>query len=63
MDHDETGDVIEAIQKHFADRLSVWETEFIESVAEQHEAGRALSPRQLEKLSEIFEKASRGGRG
>jgi len=26
MDLDEIGDVIETIQRHFADRLSTWET-------------------------------------
>lgn len=63
MDHGEIGEVIETIQHHFSDRLSVWESEFIESLAEQHEQGRALSPKQTDKLSEIFEKVSRGGRG
>jgi hypothetical protein len=63
MERDEIGDVLAAIETHFSDRLSTWEEEFIESVTEQHEAGRLLSERQQTKLSEIFEKVSRGGRG
>jgi len=63
MEPNEIGDVIEALQAHFADRLSIWETDFLESVAEQYEQGRLLSQKQTDKLSEIFEKVSRGGRG
>lgn len=35
------------------DKCSKWEADFLESVAEQLEAGRDLSERQMEKIKQI----------
>jgi hypothetical protein len=36
------------------DKLTDWETKFMESIESQHKAGRTLSERQLETLEKIF---------
>lgn len=39
-------------------KLSTWGHDFIVSIKEQREAGRKLSPRQIEKLGEIWEEVT-----
>lgn len=43
------------------DRLNDWEREFIDSIKTQIVIGRALSPKQAERLDEIWEKATKKG--
>lgn len=59
----EVDDVLDTIEKHFSDRLSDWEAQFIESLQKQREYGKALSEKQKAKLDDVFERASNGGRG
>jgi len=46
-------DWIEAIEREGVN-LTVWETDFIESIRLQREAGRLLSPAQAEVLERIY---------
>lgn len=43
------------------DRLSNWEQDFLQSIAEQIAKGRALSEKQVNKLNSIWDKATEGG--
>jgi len=43
------------------ERLSDWESDFVSSLRDQLEAGRALSPKQIDVLDGIWEKVT--GRG
>ncbi len=56
----EVDDVLDAIEKHFADRLTSWETDFIESISAQWEQAMFLTAKQREKLEEIFERFAHG---
>jgi hypothetical protein len=42
-------------------RLSDWEQTFIESLTEQLEKGRVLSIKQIERLDQIWERATKNG--
>lgn len=42
-------------------RLDEWEQEFIASIKRQLKAGRTLSAKQIEKLDEVWEKATERG--
>jgi len=59
LSDEEIEEYIETLETHFSDRLSVWETEFLENVSEQWEARRFLTQGQRDKLNEIMEKYSR----
>lgn len=59
---DDVDDVIDALQRHYADQLSEWEESFLESIAEQWEDRVALTVKQREKLEQIFDRVSQGGR-
>ena len=63
MTSGEASEVVEAIEKHFSDYLSDWEASFVDDLARRLGAGYALTPRQCEKLDEVFERVSDGGRG
>lgn len=60
---DEVDDVLDAIRKHFYERLTVWECGFIDNVKAARDDGQKLTPTQRTKLDEIFEKVSNHGRG
>lgn len=60
---DDPAEVIATIEAHYADRLGDWEAQFLDSISRQLEDGRPLTPRQQQKLDEIFERVSNGGRG
>ena len=60
---DEVDAVVEVLQTHFHDRLSEWETGFVQSVGEQRDAGRDLTDKQKAKLDEVFERAANHGKG
>lgn len=42
-------------------RLSDWDRTFLDSISGQLAKGRALSPKQIEKLDEIWERATARG--
>lgn len=42
-------------------RLSEWDGTFLDSIKKQIENGRSLSPKQIEKLDEIWERATARG--
>ncbi len=42
-------------------RMSEWEQEFMQSLAELLAAGRGLTDRQAKKLSDIWDKVTEGG--
>jgi len=60
-DHD-VGEMLEAIEAHYSDRLTEWEVDFIESVTAQWAARQWISEKQRGVLETIFEKVSHGGR-
>ena len=56
-------ETVRTIVDHFSDKLSVWETEFIESIEERLSgSANPLTEKQGEALDRIFEKVSGGGR-
>ena len=55
----EIDDVIEMLDAHFGDKLSVWESEFVRSVGTQWEEKRYLSDKQRIKLDQIAERCAR----
>jgi hypothetical protein len=59
---DDPAETLAAIETHFSDALNDWEGTFVASLAERLDAGRTLTTRQLEKLDEVFERVSGGGR-
>lgn len=63
MNDDEVSDILDVIEKHFADRLSDWEMGFVESITSQVENGKALTEKQRAKLDQVFERVSNKGRG
>jgi hypothetical protein len=50
----------EAILKHYDDRLSAWEDNFVRSMAQFAKIG-LLTQKQIKKLDEIFERVSMSG--
>ena len=42
-------------------KLSAWDADFLDSISERLDESRTLSPKQLEKLDEIWEKATANG--
>ena len=58
---DETEAVLDALRHHYAGQLTPWEMDFLESVTDQHDAGRALTEKQRAKLDQIFGRVSHGG--
>jgi hypothetical protein len=44
-----------------SDRLSDWECQFIDSLRRQLEEGRRPSPKQVDALNDIWDKATAGG--
>lgn len=59
LDDDEIDEAISRIQRHYRDRLTEWEEEFIENIAQLRLAGRELSDGRRKKLEEIFDKCAR----
>jgi DNA-binding MarR family transcriptional regulator len=53
LDSDRIGEVIDACAENL-DRLSVWERNFIESIADQYDRRHSLSDRQREILERIY---------
>ena len=47
--------------EHREERLNAWEHDFLVSVRAQLEVGRALSKKQLERLDEIWDRATERG--
>ncbi len=47
--------------EHREERLNAWEHDFLVSVRAQVDAGRALSKKQLERLNEIWDRATERG--
>lgn len=47
--------------EHRSDRLDDWSVNFIDSISRQLVAGRALTANQVEKLDEIWERATAKG--
>ena len=41
--------------------LSAWDADFLDSISERLDDSRTLSPKQIEKLDEIWEKATSKG--
>lgn len=41
--------------------LSAWDADFLDSISERLDDNRTLSPKQIEKLDEIWEKATSRG--
>lgn len=41
--------------------LSAWDADFLDSISERLDDNRTLSPKQIEKLDEIWEKATSKG--
>ncbi len=62
MPLDEVESILATLEEHYSDVLSSWEVDFIASLREQWESRHSLSPKQLDKLDEVFERASNGGR-
>lgn len=60
---DENQEVVDAIEAHYADRLSEWEVGFVDSISRQIGEGKSLTPLQQQKLDEVFERVSNKGRG
>lgn len=52
----EVDDVMEQIEKRASERLNDWEASFMDSLRNQWDETRSLSPRQKAKLDQIFEK-------
>jgi hypothetical protein len=50
--------VLQALQGQFAGRLTSWETDFVESIADQWEDRRTLTEKQRIKLDQVFERAA-----
>lgn len=42
-------------------RLTEWDGQFLDSIKHQLEAGKGLSPKQIEKLDEIWDRATTRG--
>ncbi len=59
---DEAVSILDALEEHYSDVLSSWELDFVESLRGQMDARQALTPKQLAKLDEVFERVSGGGR-
>lgn len=59
-DDDDTLQLIEDCEARES-RLSDWDRTFIDSIKRQIEAGRTLSTKQADKLSEIWERATAKG--
>lgn len=59
---DDPVEILAVIESHYSDELSDWECKFVSSLAERVGGGGALTARQLEKLDEVFERVSGGGR-
>lgn len=57
---DEYVTLVEDCEKR-EERLTSWEHDFLVSLRNQLEAGRAISPRQIETLENIWEKVTRRG--
>ena len=58
----EIDEVLEAIETHFAPKLTVWEEEFVENISTQWQDKRFLTPGQRQKLDEIWESFATGRR-
>ena len=57
-DDSDIDSVLHALQFQFAERLTPWETDFVESLAEQWEERKSLTDKQRTKLDEVFERAA-----
>ena len=62
IENEDVDDVVDALQRHYRERLSEWETQFVSSVAEQWEERGELTEKQRAKLEEVFDRVSGGGR-
>ena len=62
IDNEDVDDVLDALRRHYAHRLSEWENGFVASVSEQWEEKDGLTDKQRGKLEEIFDRVSGGGR-
>lgn len=60
MDANDTLQLIEDCE-HRSDRLDDWSVNFIDSISRQLADGRALTANQVEKLDEIWERATAKG--
>lgn len=48
------------LRRHFADRLTEWEEEFLTSAEQRLDAGQDLTPRMEEVLDQLMERRARG---
>lgn len=51
---------IGTLRRHFADRLTEWEEEFLASAEQRLDAGQDLTPRMEEVLDQLMERRARG---
>lgn len=51
---------IGTLRRHFADRLTEWEEEFLTSIEQRLDDGGGLSPRMKEVLDQLMERRARG---
>ena len=62
-EYDDPYEVCDVLLRHYADRLDSWSENFVRDVRARFNADRHyhLSSKQRNKLTEIFERATRGG--
>ena len=62
IENEDVDDVVDALQRHYRERLSDWEERFVASVSEQWEDRGTFTDKQRTKLEDIFDRVSGGGR-
>ena len=61
IENEDVDDIVDALRRHYHERLSEWETKFVSSVVEQWEERGELTEKQRAKLEEVFDRVSGGG--